>query len=204
MEQRGQLVNKFFYGKFLVAIVFCFAIWSCSDKSNKSLTLSAAKHYPSSDIKFSKRQDTVLYNSKRFSGYIYQLFPTGDTAFVLTYLNGLQEGKSKKWYPNRQLKEERFYAAGHKQGLQMGWWPDGKPKFIFEANNDDYAGAFKEWFSSGKIAKYFYYQNGHEQGSQKAWWPDGTIRANYVILNGEKFGLFGQKLCINKNLKQNL
>lgn len=206
MGQKEPLVNKVLGLKSLMAIFCCSVIWSCGNSRNKALILSAvpAKYYLESDNSFSKRQDTVYYNGRLFSGSIYRLYGTNDTAFVFSYLNGLQQGASKQWYPNKQLKEERYYAGGHKQGLQLGWWPNGKPKFIFEAMNDEYTGAFKEWFSSGQMAKYFHYKNGHEHGSQKAWWPDGTIRANYVILNGEKFGLFGQKLCINKNLKQNL
>jgi len=206
MGQREPLVNRASRVTILMTILCYFLIFSCGNSTNKALILSAVptKYYMESNNSFSKRQDTVYYNGRLFSGFAYQLYRNNDTAVIFGYLNGLQQGVSKQWYPNKQLKEERFYAAGHKQGLQQGWWPDGKPKFVFEAINDDYAGEFKEWFSSGKMAKYFHYKNGHEQGSQKAWWPDGTIRANYVILNGEKFGLFGQRLCINKNFKQRL
>jgi len=100
--------------------------------------------------------------------------------------------------------EKRTYLAGRKVGIHLGWWPDGKPKFYYELNNDAYTGLVKEWFSNGTPARVFHYKDGQEDGSEKMWWEDGRIRANYVIINGEKFGLSGQKLCTNNNLKQDL
>ena len=101
----------------------------------------------------------------------------------------MEEGIQKKWYPNRQLEEERYYINGKKEGQHRGWWPDGKPKFEFSAANDIYEGEFKEWYASGLLGKQFHYVNGIEEGSQRLWWDNGTVRANYVIRNGKKFGL---------------
>ena len=157
--------------------------------------------YDALDARFSKNQDAVLYNQRRFSGYVYGLFNKQDTAFEIGYLNGLQEGFTKRWYPNKQVMEERFYIQGGKEGIHKGWWEDGKPKFIYHFVNDEYEGLATDWFSTGKMYRQFNYKQGHEAGREKMWWEDGTIRANYVIINGEKFGLSGQKLCVNSLTK---
>ena len=159
------------------------------------------KYYPVRDQAFSKVQDTLFYKGLRFSGYVFAINENQDTSIVMGFLNGLQEGTTRKWYPNKKLLEERFYIQGGKEGTHRGWWENGRPKFTYHFVNDEFEGPLTEWFSNGKLYRQFHYKNGHECGSEKMWWDNGTIRANYVIINGEKFGLFGQKLCTNKNFK---
>jgi hypothetical protein len=214
MAQQEQLVSNNFgpVGESLMKALMVFlitAMAACGHSSDEEHPAKKAGKVPmhffrASDPAFSKNQDTVFYKAHPFSGLVYDNYPNRDTAFILSYLNGLQEGITRKWYPNKQLMEERLYINGHKEGVHRGWWPDGKPKFFFEVSDDEYTGLFKEWYKTGQIAKIFHYKDGQEQGSEKMWWQDGKIRANYVIVNGEKFGLCGQKLCVNKNLKQDI
>ncbi len=171
----------------------------CRQESKVKSPKTVPTHYvAAADSGFSRRQDTLFYGRERFSGYVFQLYKGGgDTQFVATYLHGLEEGLTKKWYPNRQVAEERLYVDGKKEGVHRAWYPDGKPKFIFDISNDEYTGEFKEWYPSGLLAKYFHYKNGQEAGSERLWWDDGSVRANYVIKNGKKYGLIGIKLCKN-------
>ena len=150
-----------------------------------------------SDTAFSQRGELVLYHNQPFSGVSYSLYPTGDTARRVEYVNGKQDGWLKWWYPNRQLNQARWFADGKKQGIHRGWWPNGQLKFEYHFTDDEHNGELKEWGANGRMFRFFHYKMGHEEGSQKMWWEDGKIRANYVIINGEKFGLFGQKLCVN-------
>ena len=149
------------------------------------------------DPGFSKHQDTVYYQDKKFTGFRVALYPGGDTAQLQSYFNGVEEGEQKAWYPDKQLAEQRFYINGKKEGLHQKWWPDGKQKMYFTAYANEYSGEFKEWYASGLLGKDFHYVNGYEEGSQKLWWNNGTVRANYVIRNGKKYGLLGLKTCIN-------
>ncbi len=151
------------------------------------------------NINFSKNQDTLFYKGTKFSGHVFHLYPTKDTAFTISFLNGLQEGITRKWYTNKVLAEDRFYLKGKKEGIHQAWWEDGKPKFRFNVINDAYHGNLKEWYGSGQLAKDFNYINGQEEGSQKMWWADGRFRANYVVRSGRKFGSIGVKLCLNPN-----
>ena len=150
-----------------------------------------------SDSGFSMHQDTVYYHHTLFTGYRYGQYENGDTAFIQSYFNGVEEGTQKQWYSNKQLEEKRFYINGRKEGVHRGWWPNGKPKFYFTVYNNDYTGEFREWMPSGLLIKCFHYEKGYEKGSQRLWWSDGTVRANYVIKNGKKYGLLGYKICEN-------
>ncbi len=175
---------------------------SCVNKNHADNEVMIAKTVPlifinAADTNLVISNDTIHYQNKLFSGYIYSLYMAGDTAELKSFFNGVEEGFQKKWYENRQLSEQRFYINGKKQGRHEGWWPDGKEKFYFTANKGEYDGEFKEWYSSGILGKHFNYLDGHEEGSQRLWWDNGAVRANYVIRNGRKYGLIGLKTCIN-------
>jgi antitoxin component YwqK of YwqJK toxin-antitoxin module len=49
----------------------------------------------------------------------------------------------------------------------------------------------------------FNYKNGKETGSQRLWKPDGSIKANYEVVNGERFGLIGLKKCYTVTVDKN-
>lgn len=187
----------------LICLIIVFSVASCHTKNNIVISEpKIAKTVPSNyinknDARLRKQQDTLYVGNDLYTGYCYSLYTNGDTAFVRSYFNGVEEGIQHIWYPNRQLCEERFYINGKKEGIHQGWWPDGKQKFYFEADSDEYNGEFKEWYASGLLGKDFHYVNGHEEGSEKLWWDNGTIRANYVIRNGKKYGLIGLRTCVN-------
>ncbi len=185
----------------IISGYFLFSMCNeCGNKKQPVAEISIAKIVPVNyrsvnDSDFTKHQDTLYYHGSYFTGYQFSLYENGDTAFINSYFNGVQEGTQKKWYANKQLTEERFYINGKKEGIHRGWWPDGKNKFIFEALNNEYNGEFKEWYSSGLLGKQFHYNNGQEEGSQRLWWDNGTVRANYVIRKGKKYGLIGLVTC---------
>ncbi|OCX50742.1 hypothetical protein BEL04_18575 [Mucilaginibacter sp. PPCGB 2223] len=165
-------------------------LFSCTkQRSNLKIAMNNAG--------FSQSGDVVLYHNQPFNGIAYTLYPTGDTARRAEYVNGKQDGWLKWWYPNKQPDQVRWFADGKKQGVHRGWWPGGQQKFEYHFTDDELDGELKEWGANGRMYRFFHYKMGHEEGSEKMWWEDGKVRANYVIINGEKFGLFGQKLCVN-------
>jgi hypothetical protein len=187
----------------LTAGCFLLLLYSCkSSDRNVNSEIRIAKTVPGKyvdarDSLLTRHQDTIYYGKNLFTGYCYELYPNGDTAALLSYFNGVEEGFQRKWYPGNLLAEERFYINGKKEGIHRGWWPNGSPKFSFNAINNEYEGEFKEWYASGLLGKQFHYVNGQEEGSQRLWWDNGTVRSNYVIKHGKKYGLIGLKACIN-------
>ncbi len=178
------------------------ALWSCTPGEKAGISrdkrAEVPLHFvPANDSLFSSKQDTVLLNGVAFSGVQFLLYPNGDTAMLTPFLNGLQEGICKKWYPGKQPAEERLFIAGKKEGIHKGWWPNGQPKFWFEISNDVYTGDFKEWNNNGILIKQAHYKNGQEDGRQQLFFDDGTIKSNYVIRNGRRYGLLGTKNCTN-------
>jgi antitoxin component YwqK of YwqJK toxin-antitoxin module len=120
-----------------------------------------------------------------------------DTLSIAEYSNGLLNGKVKKWYPGKQLMEERFYSEGKKNGKQISYWQNGIKRFEFIAKDDAYEGELKEWSVEGKLIHLATFKNGQEEGTQKMWYDNGKIRANYVMIKGKRYGLLGTKNCRN-------
>lgn len=186
--------------KFFILILILFA--SCRNEEKKITSIKHPKKVPllykdASNYSFEMHQDTLYYNNKKFSGIQYSLYIPNDTAFVKPFLNGLEEGITKKWHFNKQLAEERLYIDGKKEGIHKGWWENGNRKFEFAVSNDEYTNEFKEWNTDGLLLKHFHYKNGQENGSQKLFYENGKIKANYMIIDGKRYGLLGTKNCKN-------
>lgn len=181
---------------FLILTIILFA--ACTDKTiSKQLKQVPLIYLNATNSLFQMHQDTLYFKNKKFSGIQYLLYQKGDTAFIKPYLNGLEEGITKKWYANKQLAEQRLYIDGKKEGIHKGWWENGNKKFEFAVSNDEYTNEFKEWSSSGLLIKHFHYKNGQENGSQKLFYENGKVKANYVLINGKRYGLLGTKNCKN-------
>ena len=171
---------------------------SCKQEENKTFSVSSLGIIVSSLSKeLSITDNTLLYNNLEFNGTIYELYKNGDTLAIKQMIKGLQDGISKKWYPNNQLMEIREYQNGQKNGKQIAYFQNGIKKFEFIAKNDIYEGELKEWNIGGDLIHLSTYKNGQEDGTQKMWYDNGKIRANYVIKNGKRYGLLGTKNCIN-------
>ena len=100
------------------------------------------------------------------------------------------------------LAEERQYKQGLKVGRHRGFWRDGSLKFEYNYNDKGmYHGSFKEWYRNGQQLREFNYIEGKENGAQKMWLMNGNIRANYVVKDGERYGLIGLKKCYTVNAK---
>ena len=189
-----KLKTLLFYAGILIAM-------ACHDEKVQAIAIKLntipSQYLALEDSAIIWHQDSLFYQNKPFSGIAYSLFANGDTAVYKEFWNGLQEGITRRWHPNKQLAEDRFYIAGKKEGRHRAWWPDGKLQFEFQVHKDAYEGELKEWNSKGLLIKQFHYVKGQEQGSQRLWWDDSTVRANYEIRDGKKYGLIGIKLCKN-------
>ncbi len=182
---------------FFISVLF-YACNGHKVKFNQHALVVPDKYNLFSSENLYKKNDTLYLSGRLYSGYIYQLDSAGtDTLLLEGYMNGVLEGVSKKWYKNRQIQEIRYYSKGTKNGKQLAFWENGNKKFEFMAKNDVYEGEMKEWAEKGKLYHLAHYVKGQEEGEQKLWYDNGKIKANYIILNGKRYGLLGTKNCNN-------
>jgi antitoxin component YwqK of YwqJK toxin-antitoxin module len=186
----------------LLSILILFA-YSCNEimpagtiYANEQMV--PARYLLKSNNTVSLNNDTVFLKGEKYNGFLFQLSSNGiDTIAIEGYVNGLLSGGLKKWFPNKQLMEERYYEQGKKNGKQIAYWPNGNKRFEFVAKNDGYEGELREWSVNGQLFHLANFVNGQEEGTQKMWYDNGKIKANYVIIGGKRYGLLGTKNCKN-------
>ena len=178
--------------KRIIFLIVFFLVISCNNNNQTIPTTFSLKSAENVLIK----NNMAFLGEEKYSGFIFEMNDK-DTISISGYLNGKLEGISKKWYTNNQLQETRYYSNGQKNGKQLSFWNNGNKRFEFIAKKDAYDGALKEWSEDGKLFRLANYENGREKGVQKLWYPDGKIRANYVIVDGRRYGLLGTKNCVN-------
>ena len=162
---------------------------SCTKEKNPILVLHTDKELTVS-------QGITSYKGKALTGKIVAYSSKKMLLYSCDYTNGRKNGEEKKWHSNGLKEMYRLYSKGVKIGVHKGWWENSNKKFEYHFNSSGaYQGEVKEWFRDGTVYRTFNYLNGREDGSQKMYKPDGSIRANYVVVAGERFGLIGLKTC---------
>lgn len=167
----------------LVVVMLC----SCHS-NNKVLIIEASQAKLINGVLFYKDMPYTGLVQTYFEGYVLKS--------DIQYEKGKKQGAENHWYKNGSKLIARFYLEGLKSGIHKSWWKNGYLKFVYHFNtNGEYQGSVKEWYKTGQIYKDFNYIKGKEVGRQRLWRLDGAIRANYDVVNGERFGLIGLKKC---------
>ncbi len=148
----------------------------------------------SSEVSY--KQGLLFYKNVLFTGTAITYYSEKSVKSIYTNCDGKLNGKQLKYYLSGDLYSERFYSNGLKIGLHRGWWENRNLKFEFYFNDKgQHHGASNDYFEDGTPYKLFHYKFGKEEGGQKMFKPNGSLRANYVVVQGERFGLIGLKKC---------
>lgn len=138
----------------------------------------------------------LLYNNHPFNGNLIDYHHDGGIKSDIQYVDGRKNGYEKHWFSDESLAVERYYTKGLKTGIHKAYWKSGFLKFEYHFNEKgEYHGNVKEWYKTNILYRDFNYINGKEAGKQRLWKSNGTIKANYEVVNGERFGLIGLKKC---------
>ena len=141
---------------------------------------------------------TLYLNDTLFSGTVYAIFPgTYDTAAIMNFSNGAEDGIWKKYFAGNTLEETRQFKQGKKIGEYTAWWPNGKKRLQYRFAAGEYEGTCYEWNENGQLVKEANYKAGHEDGLQKIFYDNGKIHSNFIVVNGRRYGLLGTKNCVN-------
>ncbi|NMH28528.1 toxin-antitoxin system YwqK family antitoxin [Flavobacterium silvaticum] len=170
----------------LVLLFFC----SCSDEGKPQF-------YNIDSTTISEEHGILYAKGKGLNGVVFQLTKNGDTIFRSQYKKGLPDGLWKNWFENGKLHEMRWFSNGSKTGDYTVYWENGTKKQQCHFEKGEYDGSYSEWNSNGKLIRQMHYKNGYEKGSQKLFYDNGSIRANYVVIDGRRYGLLGTKNCVN-------
>ncbi len=191
MEHQVLLVNKI-----ITIFLLSTALLSCSAPVKRATDLNRLLNKDEQQVAL--LNGLMMVNNQPFTGTLFTLFgKTTDTAEIMNYLNGREEGEWKKFYPSKKIKEKRYFKNGQKTGEYLSWWENGRQQLQYYFAADEYEGTCREWNETGMLNKVMHYKKGHEDGHQQWWYDQGKVKANYIIKDGRRFGLLGTKNCIN-------
>ena len=199
MAHRALLRNNL-----LLWLLFCIAFFSSSNYDDTPVviaplhTIATKKVNKAEAVNFKIINGILMEGGTPFSGTLFTLFAeTYDTSEIANYYNGKEDGEWKKFYPSKKLREKRFFKDGSKTGEYLVWWENGNQQMQYFFVADEYQGICKEWSQTGFLNKIMTYKKGHEDGHQQWWYDNGKIKANYMIIDGRRYGLLGTKNCVN-------
>lgn len=139
--------------------------------------------------------EVMQYKNHPYSGILFSKIDTL-TTYKASYKDGIKHGKEEKFFFNGDLAELRFYTNGKKSGTHKAWWNNGQLMLEHHYNEQgEKINVLREWHSTGQLVKEMNYVNGEENGTQKTWDYTGKITSNYVVINGDRFGLIGSQKC---------
>ena len=176
---------------FQTKLYVCFLILFLTSCHNNGI-----EHFIKGEIKTELLNGVLFLNKKPFRGILVSHHENGTKKSETRYKKGKKYGMEKKWYKDGKIKMEREYYNGMKVNVHKGWWENEmlKYRYMFD-NNGRYNGKVEEWYVNGQKLREFNYSMGLENGKQKLWDLDGNIKANYEVINGERYGLIGLKKC---------
>ncbi|UFH55103.1 toxin-antitoxin system YwqK family antitoxin [Spirosoma sp. KNUC1025] len=167
---------------------------SCSE----SRTSYRIPVFDASSIHVQFQKGIVVLDNQPFTGIIYRLSDNKtDTLEIVGFRSGKEHGEWKRFHADGSLMERRFFRDGQKVGEYRAWWPNGAKKLFYHFENGEYNGVCREWSHTGVLLKEMTYKDGYEAGSQKQFYDNGKIKANYVTIEGRRYGLLGTKNCVN-------
>ena len=126
---------------------------------------------------------------------VVERYDSGTPKRTEAWVDGQRDGTSVSWYENGQVNEQRSFRDGRKEGRHLGWYGDGTPRFDYVFELGLLRGQALDWYPDGTPYREFTYDAGQESGRQQMWNVDGSLRANYVVIEGRRFGLLGSKGC---------
>lgn len=95
--------------------------------------------------------DVCFYNSKKFTGVIFNLHDNGKVLYEGKVKDGLKIGEHKLWFPNGNLLQLSNYTLGILNGKSTSWHENGQIAIASFYNNGDLDSTYKSFDSEGLL-----------------------------------------------------
>ena len=118
-----------------------------------------------------------------YSGWVKNLYPSGEVASLFECREGKQDGLHTAWYDGGGKMIERTWVAGVREGPFIAWSPSGEVDYrgYNMANLRD--GKFEDFYPGGRKKTVLHYQAGKVMEAQR-WKPDGAPCPLTSLSNG--------------------
>ncbi|MBL8783525.1 MAG: toxin-antitoxin system YwqK family antitoxin [Deltaproteobacteria bacterium] len=136
----------------------------------------------------------------------------GTLAWAAVWKNSVLDGRSIRFHPNGQIKEDGTFVAGKRQGPFRGYWDtgalrfeenlvddkrqgpwhvylaSGQPEIESAYKDDQLQGAYTEWHRNCFKSKEGQYVGGKEDGVWREWTDKGVLLSEGTFKDGQRIG----------------
>jgi hypothetical protein len=104
-----------------------------------------------------------------------QKFGSGKISRRYFEVNGMKEGKMTDYYPEGQLKAEKFFKDNKQEGRTLIYYPSGKTKEVQYYEKGLKQGGDTVWYEDGKVEFTVQFNQDKKDGYLRKWLPDGKL-----------------------------
>jgi len=153
---------------------------------------------------FIERTDSALkningiwfYRNQNATGYILEKKKVAVISKV-PVIDGRENGVAYGWFESGEIRYERSYKNGNRDGLHKIWYKNGQLANNMFYIDDKLEGEQKSYFESGNRWQILNYKHGYEDGKQKTWDDSGKVINNFTVKNGKLYGVIGRYDCMS-------
>jgi antitoxin component YwqK of YwqJK toxin-antitoxin module len=104
--------------------------------------------------------DICYLDGKEFTGISFDIHSNGQLKFERSYKNGRKNGLNKQWFENGQLRIETNYKNGKRDGLDKMWYENGQLNYVWKFKDGVEDGIQKTWYENGQLLAIWEYKDG--------------------------------------------
>lgn len=104
-------------------------------------------------------------------------YGSGEKKAEYSFLDGLEQGERKTWYPSGQLAEQGEMRFGKQEGIWKMWYESGSPMAETAYEKGIETGERIHWYESGKKKSQATVLGGLQNGLRTFWDEQGQIKA---------------------------
>ena len=119
-----------------------------------------------------------------FGGLTFEESEGDGLRYEWYYRDGKQDGVTKGWYPNGQIKTMKKFDNGNRIGEWSAWFIGGNIKLKENYKDDKRHGIRTKWGNNGKKRWEMFYINGLKDGTWTFWDKNGNIIKEEIWLVG--------------------
>ncbi|MDO9214514.1 MAG: hypothetical protein Q8Q54_04935 [Methylococcales bacterium] len=129
-------------------------------------------------------------SNEPFTGiYIPLPYDNGQVKSERHYKNGKKNGLDASWYENGYKKMETNYKDGKLDGLETSWYKYGDKKSEINSKDGNLDGLYVTWYENGQKESEVNYKNEKWDGLYVTWYKNGQAKSETHYKNGNVNGL---------------
>ena len=119
------------------------------------------------------RDDLAYQNSEPYSGWVKEMYNSGQVQSLVRLKDGRPHGLIIEWYDGGQKAEEGAYKDGKPDGLWIEWHENGQKESKVNYKDGEMDGLATVWYENGQKKAEGIYKDDQLNGLATGWHENG-------------------------------